>query len=122
MGISSLLWSNEEMKEVLKGKNNIYFSTSGLLNQIGIEYLPISDEKYIYENPVKEFRNVLFGKAFKRIDSLKAIMPNLPVLKYPRNFIVTPEYKESVKTYSDIINDKVNQAAPEEFKSEKFFA
>lgn len=49
MGISSLLWANEDMKEVLKGKKNIYFSTSGLLNQIGIEYLPISDEKYIYD-------------------------------------------------------------------------
>lgn len=79
------------------------------------------DPKYIYENPVKEFRNVLLGKCFKNIDVLRKDVPFLPELKYPRDFIVCPEDIRAVQKYSIAINEKVNASAPEEFKSEKFF-
>ncbi len=80
-----------------------------------------SDEKYIYENPIKEFRNVLFGKGFKRLDSLKGLIRHMPRYNYPRDFIVTPEYIDGVKTYARVINDKINLTAPKEFQSEKVF-
>lgn len=79
------------------------------------------DPKYIYENPVKEFRNVLLGKCFKNIDILKKDVPFLPELRYPRDFIVCPEDMREVQKYSIAINEKVNASAPEEFRSEKFF-
>ena len=80
------------------------------------------DEKYIYENPVKEFRNVLFGKGFRRIDVLKKIIKFMPSVKYPRDFVVYPEDVQDVKQFSKIINDKINLAAPDEFKSVKVFS
>ena len=79
------------------------------------------DPKYIYENPVKEFRNVLMGKCFKTISVLKESVPFLPEFQYPRDFIVSTDEIRAVKKFSSIINEKVNAAAPEEFKSEKFF-
>ncbi len=75
------------------------------------------DQKYIYENPVKEFRNVLFGKCFRRFDSFKEIVPCMPNLKYPRDLIIIPRHIQAIKDFSGVINDKVNHAAPEEFKS-----
>ena len=43
------IWEGEKMKNAIKKAKNIYFSTSGLLNRIGIEYLPISDGQYIFD-------------------------------------------------------------------------
>ena len=47
--LSSWIWENENMFEEIKDARNIYFSPSGLLNTIGIEYLPISGGRYINE-------------------------------------------------------------------------
>ena len=81
-----------------------------------------NDEKYIYENPVKEFRNVLFGKGFRKVDFLGEYLPFLPRLNSPRDFIICPEDVQGVKQYSKIINEKVNAAAPEEYRSPKVFS
>lgn len=48
-GLSMLFWGNKKMYTAIKDAKNIYFSTSGLLNTIGIEYLPIADNRYIYD-------------------------------------------------------------------------
>ena len=48
-GLSSLIWGNERLQDAIKDAKNIYFSASGLLNIIGIEYLPIEGDQYIYE-------------------------------------------------------------------------
>ena len=45
--LSIAIWGNTKFQEVMKGVQNVYFSTSGLLNTIGIEYLPIADNQYI---------------------------------------------------------------------------
>ena len=81
-----------------------------------------NDKKYIYANPVKEFRNVLFGKGFRRIDDLREAVRFLPQLRYPRDFIALPEHIEGIKKYSKTINDKINAAAPQEFQSPKVFS
>ena len=47
--ISSIIWGNQRLNEIMQGAKNIYFSASGLLNIIGIEYLPISNEQYIFD-------------------------------------------------------------------------
>ena len=48
-GLSNLLWGNERLHEVIKDAKNIFFSTSGMLNTIGIEYLPLEGNQYIYD-------------------------------------------------------------------------
>lgn len=48
-GLSMLIWGNKGLDSFLKGKKNVYFSASGLLNSIGIEYLPIADGKSIQD-------------------------------------------------------------------------
>jgi len=48
-GLSTLLWGNERLRDAIKDANNIYFSASGMLNTIGIEYLPIDGNQYIYD-------------------------------------------------------------------------
>ncbi|MCR5265119.1 MAG: hypothetical protein K6E29_00820 [Cyanobacteria bacterium RUI128] len=80
------------------------------------------NKKYIYDNPVKEFRDVLFGKGFKRIDFLSDCMEYLPFLKFPRDFIVCMDDIKGVKQYSKIIHEKINAAAPEEYRSPKIFS
>lgn len=45
--LSIAIWGNEKFLEVMKGVQNVFFSTSGLLNTIGIEYLPIADNQQI---------------------------------------------------------------------------
>ena len=47
--LSMHIWGNNEMNEALKGAKNIYFSASGLFNTIGIEYLPITNNQYIFD-------------------------------------------------------------------------
>lgn len=78
------------------------------------------DPKYIYKNPVKEFRDVIFGKNFRSLDSFKEFVPFMPKFKTPRAFIVDPQDVKGVVKYSQIINEKVNSASPERFRSEKF--
>lgn len=45
--LSTLIWGNADMIKELEGVKTIYFSSSGLLNAIGIEYLPVERNKYI---------------------------------------------------------------------------
>ena len=80
------------------------------------------NRKYVYDNPIKEFRDVLFGKGFKRIDFLADSITYLPYLKFPRDFIVCGEDIKGVKQYSKIIHEKINSAAPDEYKSAKIFS
>lgn len=47
--LSSLIWGNDSLLKVIGNRSNIYFSTSGLLNIIGVEYLPISENLYANE-------------------------------------------------------------------------
>lgn len=47
--LSSLIWGNDSLLEIIGNRSNIYFSTSGLLNIVGIEYLPISENLYANE-------------------------------------------------------------------------
>ncbi len=47
--LSSWIWGNDIVYEAIKDAKNIYFSPSGLLNSIGIEYLPISGGQYMNE-------------------------------------------------------------------------
>ena len=73
-----LIWGNEYLSDVIKDIKNIYFSASGRLNSLGIEYLPMADGQYIcdkyniyrlsstrelcYANsPIKTERVCLFG-------------------------------------------------------------
>ena len=65
--------------------------------------------KYYYENPIKEFRNVLMGKCFSS------------KFKTPRQFMIYPDDIAQVKTFSNAINEKINIASPEKFKSENPF-
>ncbi len=47
--LGTLVWGNEELYNAIKDYDNIYFSTSGMLNTIGVEYLPINDNQYIFD-------------------------------------------------------------------------
>jgi tetratricopeptide (TPR) repeat protein len=47
IGLSHLIWGNEALHDAIKYAKNIYFSASGLLNMIAIEYLPIAENQYI---------------------------------------------------------------------------
>lgn len=77
-GLYKLIWGNKYLNDAIKDKKNIYFSASGLLNSLGIEYLPIADGQYICDkyniyrlsstrelcyanNPIKTERVCLFG-------------------------------------------------------------
>ena len=42
-----LIWGDKYLSDVIKGKKNIYFSASGRLNSLGIEYLPMADGQYM---------------------------------------------------------------------------
>lgn len=75
-----------------------------------------NDPKYIYKNPVLEFRNVLLGKGFRRIDALRTALPNMPRIKYPRDLIVEKEDRQNVMKYFKVINEKVLSATPENYR------
>ena len=45
--LAEQIWGNSVLQEELQNVENIYFSTSGLLNTIGIEYLPITENMNI---------------------------------------------------------------------------
>ena len=45
--LAKLIW--EPLKEELEGVTSIYFSPSGELHKIGIEYLPLNGEEYIFD-------------------------------------------------------------------------
>ena len=63
-----------------------------------------SNEKYIYENPILEFRNVLGGKNFSR-----------PV-KHPALLLVDKKDRMVAKKYFDKITEKINSVTPDEYK------
>lgn len=46
-GLSRLIWGNLYLDNALRGKKNVFFSASGLLCTIAIEYLPIDKSSYI---------------------------------------------------------------------------
>lgn len=47
--LSMFIWGNEDIYNAIKDAKTIYFSASGILNTIGIEYLPISGGRFINE-------------------------------------------------------------------------
>jgi len=47
--LSNLIWGNDSLLAIIENKENIYFSPSGLLNILGIEYLPLSQNVYANE-------------------------------------------------------------------------
>lgn len=65
--LSLFIWENDEVKKALNGMKNIYFSPSGLLNSIGIEFLPISNGQYIFDKynlfRLSSTRELCFGKS-----------------------------------------------------------
>lgn len=90
--------------------NNTYVDVkNGEFNFMDFVFDKSTYPKYHYENPVKEFRNVLLGKCFSA------------VARTPREYIIMPDDIKAVKHYSKIINEKVNTAAPERFRSESPF-
>lgn len=48
-GISNLIWGNIGLQKELLNIKNIYFSASGILYTLGIEYLPITKDMNIYD-------------------------------------------------------------------------
>ena len=62
--------------------------------------------KYYYDNPIKEFGKVLMGKCFSS------------KFKSPRQLMIYPEDIKNVKIHSNAIQEKVNTAAPAEYRSE----
>lgn len=76
--LSELIWGNRELLTAIGNAQKVFFSASGLLNTIGIEYLPFSNTHYLFNyidlyrlsstreivnrGPRKELRNVcLYG-------------------------------------------------------------
>ena len=49
MKLSSLIWKNDSLLCLIENRNNIYFSTDGLLSLTALEYLPISHNIYANE-------------------------------------------------------------------------
>lgn len=76
------------------------------------------EKKYIYGNPVKSFRNVLYGKGFRKLDPFIESVQFLPNLKYPTDCIITPEHIKPIKKCFKVINEKVNASAPQELRSD----
>lgn len=48
-GLSKIMWKKQGLCEAIHGAKNIYFSPSGLLNTIGIEYSPFSEDSITSE-------------------------------------------------------------------------
>ena len=65
-----------------------------------------TNAKYIYDNPVKEFRNVLLGKCFSRD------------IKNPKRILIYDKDIACCEKYSDKITQKVNDVTPDKFKFE----
>lgn len=72
-GLSVLFWGNKKMHDVIKDAKNIYFSAAGLFNTIGIEYLPIAENQYIYDRfnlyRLSSTRELCLNIDTKRIDN-----------------------------------------------------
>lgn len=47
--LSNIIWGNEDLLLAIGNATNIYFSVAGMLNSVGIEYLPVFDDKYIFD-------------------------------------------------------------------------
>ena len=63
-----------------------------------------TNAKYIYENPVKEFRNVILGKCF------------CSKLKNPAAILLEDKDIAAYKKYSAQITEKINSVAPDKYK------
>ena len=47
VGLSSIIWGNEDLHDIIIDAENIFISVSGLFNTIGFEYLPIAGNRNI---------------------------------------------------------------------------
>ncbi len=63
-----------------------------------------TNKKYIYDNPVREFKNVILGKCFASI------------AKSPANILLEEKDIKTAQKYSDKIADIVNSVTPDKFK------
>ena len=63
-----------------------------------------TNTKYIYENPVKEFRNVIIGKCFSK------------KVKRPESLLFDEKDYATWEKYAKKITEKVNSVTPDEFK------
>lgn len=63
-----------------------------------------TNKKYIYDNPVREFKNVILGKCFSSI------------AKSPANILLEEKDIKTAQKYSDKIADIVNSVTPDKFK------
>ena len=72
-GLSMLFWGNKKIHDAIKDAKNIYFSAAGLFNTIGIEYLPIAGNRYIYDRfnlyRLSSTRELCLKTDTKRIDN-----------------------------------------------------
>ena len=69
------------------------------------------DEKYIYDNPVKEFRNVLLGKGFQKLSEFSVFTEYVPRCLYPYQLLAGKDY-EAANKYASDITKKVKIAIP----------
>lgn len=63
-----------------------------------------TNKKYIYDNPVREFKNVILGKCFASI------------AKSPANILLEEKDIKTAQKYSDKISNMVNSVTPDEYK------
>lgn len=63
-----------------------------------------TNAKYIYDNPVREFRNVILGKNFCKI------------ARSPMSILLEDKDVKTAQKYSERITKKVNSVTPDEFK------
>ena len=63
-----------------------------------------TNEKYIYDNPVREFKNVLLGKCF------------CSIAKSPAAILLEEKDIKTAQKYSDKISNMVNSVTPDEYK------
>ena len=98
----------------LKNSHNPLVVACDLRRPAAVEQLRVLAENAKVNFYGHEGKNVL--------DVLREAVPFLPVFRYPRDFIVSPNYVNDVKIYSKSINDKINLASPEVFKSERVFS
>lgn len=63
-----------------------------------------TNQKYIYDNPVREFKNVILGKGFST------------VAKYPTAILLEEKYTKTALKYFDKISNMINSVTPDKYK------
>jgi CHAT domain-containing protein len=103
--LSKLIWL--PLQEAISNKGNIYFSPSGILHQLGIEYLPIGNDK----RPINELYNLCrlsstkqLALDRKKINSKSAIIYG--GLKYDTDTTtlinISRQYRRDLIVHSDV--------------------